>query len=41
MRDIWLSYCLITYIERDVSQIIENEEIMKRFQNVKDRLMIL
>ncbi|XP_074378544.1 uncharacterized protein LOC141720086 [Apium graveolens] len=41
MGDSWLNDCLITYIERDIFQTIENEEIMKRFQSMKDRPMIL
>ena len=28
--------CLVTYIEKDIFKIIECEEIMQRFQNMKN-----
>ena len=33
----WLmNDCLVTYIEKDIFKIIECEEIMQRFQNIKN-----
>ena len=29
--------CLVTYIEKDIFKTIECEEIMQRFQNMKNR----
>ena len=37
MGDEWLNDCLITYLERDVFDAIENEKIMQRFQNMSPR----
>ena len=37
MGDQWMNDCLVAYIEKDVSSIIENEMIMQRFQNMKTR----
>jgi hypothetical protein len=37
MRDQWMNDCLLTYIESDVFDSIENENIMQRFQNMKTR----
>ncbi|XP_028095909.1 uncharacterized protein LOC114295815 [Camellia sinensis] len=37
MGDQWMNVCLVTYIERDVFDSIDNEEIMQRFQNMKSR----
>jgi hypothetical protein len=37
MGDSYLNDCLVTYIERDVFNNIDNESIIKRFQNMKTR----
>ena len=34
MGDKWMNDCSVTYIERDVFDTIDNETIMKRFQNI-------
>ena len=34
--DQWMSDCLVTYIDKDIFKIIECEEIMQRFQNMKN-----
>ena len=34
--DQWMNDCLVTYIEKDIFKIIECEEIMQRFQNMKN-----
>jgi len=41
MGDEWMNECLVTYIERDVFDTINNETIMKRFQNMAPRRGIL
>ena len=33
----WINDCLVTYIEKDVFKTIECEEIIKQFQNMKNR----
>ena len=35
--DQWINDCLVTYIEKDIFKIIKCEEIMQRFQNMKNR----
>ena len=35
MRDQWMNDCLLTYIERDLFDKMDNEVIMYRFQNMK------
>ena len=35
--DQWMNDCLVTYIEKDIYKTIECEEIMQRFQNMKNR----
>ncbi|KAL7213473.1 hypothetical protein ACSBR2_016076 [Camellia fascicularis] len=35
MGDQWLNDCLVTYIEKDVFDSVDNELIMQRFQNMK------
>ncbi|KAL4625418.1 hypothetical protein ACB092_05G024200 [Castanea dentata] len=35
--DQWMNDCLVTYIEKDIFKTIECEEIMQRFQNMKNR----
>ena len=35
--DQWMNDCLVTYIEKDIFKIIKCEEIMQRFQNMKNR----
>ena len=37
IRDQWMNDCLVTYIEKDIFKTIECEEIMQRFQNIKNR----
>ncbi|RID52634.1 hypothetical protein BRARA_G00086 [Brassica rapa] len=39
--DEFLNDCLVCYIEKDVFQTVTNETAMKRFQNMKDRRMLL
>ena len=36
MGDQWMNDCLVTFIERDVFGIIDNEAIMQLFQNMKN-----
>ena len=33
----WMNDCLVTYIEKNIFKTIECEEIMQRFQNMKNR----
>ena len=35
--DQWMNDCLVTYIEKDIFKTIKCEEIMQRFQNIKNR----
>ena len=35
--DQWMNNCLVTYIEKDIFKTIKCEEIMQRFQNMKNR----
>ena len=35
--DQWMNDCLITYIEKNIFKTIKCEEIMKQFQNMKNR----
>ena len=35
--DQWMNDCLVTYIEKDIFKTIKREEIMQRFQNMKNR----
>ena len=37
MRDKWMNDSLVVYIEKDIFDKIDNEAIMKRFQNMKIR----
>ncbi|XP_057426221.1 uncharacterized protein LOC130719620 [Lotus japonicus] len=37
MGDEWLNDCLVTYIEKDVFDSVENEKIVQSFQNMKTR----
>ncbi|GMP55747.1 hypothetical protein CsSME_00020477 [Camellia sinensis var. sinensis] len=37
MADQWLNDCLVTYIEKDIFDSVDNELIMQRFQNMKSR----
>ena len=37
MGDQWIHDCLVTYIEKDVFKTIKCEEIIKQFQNMKNR----
>ena len=36
MGDQWINDCLVTYIDKDIFKTIECEEIMQRFQNMKN-----
>jgi hypothetical protein len=36
MKDQWMNDCLVTYIESDVFDSIDNEAIMQRFSNYED-----
>ena len=35
--DQWMNDCLVTYIKKDIFKTIKCEEIMQRFQNIKNR----
>ena len=35
--DQWMNDCFVTYIEKDIFNTIKCEEIMQRFQNMKNR----
>ena len=35
--DHWMNDCLVTYIEKDIFKTIKCEEIMQRFQSMKNR----
>ena len=35
--DQWMNDCLVTYIEKDIVKTIKCEEIIQRFQNMKNR----
>ena len=37
IRDQWMNDCLVTYIEKDIFKTIKCEEIMQRFQKMKNR----
>ncbi|KAK2660696.1 hypothetical protein Ddye_007229 [Dipteronia dyeriana] len=37
MRDEWLNYSLLAYVEKDIFDTIGRETIMQRFQNLKSR----
>jgi hypothetical protein len=37
MGNEWLNNCLVTYIEKDIFVGIENEKIIKYFQNMSSR----
>ena len=37
MGDNWINDCLVTYIERDMADKIDDELIIQRFQNMKPR----
>ena len=36
--DQWMNDCFVTYIEKYIFKAIKCEEIMQRFQNMKNRL---
>ena len=36
MEDQWTNDCLVVYIEKNIFNIIEYEEIMQQFQNIKN-----
>ena len=37
IRDQWINDCFVTYIEKYIFNTIKCEEIMQRFQNMKNR----
>ena len=37
MEDEWMNDCLLVYIEKDIFNSIDDETIMQRFQNMKNR----
>ncbi|XP_075659219.1 uncharacterized protein LOC142629120 [Castanea sativa] len=37
IEDQWMNDCLVTYIKKEIFKTIECEEIMQRFQNMKNR----
>ncbi|KAK4579221.1 hypothetical protein RGQ29_029052 [Quercus rubra] len=37
IEDLWMNDCLVTYIEKYIFKTIKCEEIMQRFQNMKNR----
>ena len=39
--DQWMNDCLVTYIESDIFDRIDNEAIMQRYQTMKNRRRIL
>ncbi|XP_057418166.1 uncharacterized protein LOC130712347 [Lotus japonicus] len=41
MGDEWLNDCLVTYIEKDVFDSVENEKIVQSFQNMKTRRYVV
>ncbi|PIN22669.1 hypothetical protein CDL12_04614 [Handroanthus impetiginosus] len=41
MSDQFMNDCLITYIEKDIFSRVDNESIMRRFQNMKNRRGLL
>ncbi|XP_057495651.1 uncharacterized protein LOC130780647 [Actinidia eriantha] len=41
MEDEWMNDCLVTYIERDIYNTINNEVILQMFQNIKQRRGLL
>ena len=38
MEDKWMNDCLIVYIEKDVTNRIDNKVIMQQFQNMKKKI---
>ncbi|KAK4280334.1 hypothetical protein QN277_011970 [Acacia crassicarpa] len=41
MSDDWFNSCMITYVERDIFDTIDDENIMQYFQGMKNRRMLL
>ena len=37
IEDQWMNDCVVTYIKKDIFKTIKCEEIMQRFQNMKNR----
>ncbi|XXG73537.1 hypothetical protein AAC387_Pa07g2441 [Persea americana] len=37
LPDEWMNDCLLAYIEKDIFNSIDDETIMQRFQNMKNR----
>ncbi|KAK4269941.1 hypothetical protein QN277_023034 [Acacia crassicarpa] len=41
ISDDWFNSCMLTFVERDIFDTIDDEDIMKYFQGMKNRRMIL
>ena len=41
LRDDLMNDCLMTYIEKDIFETIDNEDIIQRFQSMKSRRGLL
>ena len=41
ISDDWFNSCMLTFVERDTFDTIDDEDIMKYFQGMKNRRMIL
>ncbi|KAK4281841.1 hypothetical protein QN277_013289 [Acacia crassicarpa] len=41
MSDDWFNSCMLTYVERDIFDTIDDEDIMQYFQGMKNRRMLL
>ncbi|KAK4270892.1 hypothetical protein QN277_019658 [Acacia crassicarpa] len=41
ISDDWFNSCMLTYVERDIFDKIDDEDIMQYFQGMKNRRMIL
>ncbi|KAK4280853.1 hypothetical protein QN277_012420 [Acacia crassicarpa] len=41
INDDWFNSCMLTFVERDIFDTIDDEDIMKYFQGMKNRRMIL
>ena len=37
MCDLWMNDCLITYVERDIFDSVDNEKILQFYQNMRPR----
>ena len=41
MGDEFINDCLVTYIEQEIFNQIDKEEVLQHFQNMKNRRMLL